>query len=121
MGESSSTAKEELKEDDTTSMTSEISRMSFESARHNIDGSMSLHRKVIGYKIRTISGPIYENKLVKNLTMDICYEATNTNRNGIYILIKICLEGYNQYELSAYIDSSYFIYFEKRSLFSEFM
>ena len=37
--------------------------------------------------------------------METCYEATNTNPNSIYIPIKICLEGYNQYELTAYIDS----------------
>jgi len=82
------TAKEELKEDDTMSMGSEMSRMSFESARYNVDRSMSLHRKVIGYKTRMISEPIYENKFVKNLTMEICYEATNSNPNSIYIPIK---------------------------------
>jgi len=53
--------------------------MSFEPARYIIDRSMSLDRKVIGYKTRTISEPIYEEELVKNLTIEICYEATNTN------------------------------------------
>jgi len=53
---------------------------------------MSPDRKVIGYKIRTISEPIYEDELLKNLTMGICYEATNSNPNGIYIPTKICLE-----------------------------
>jgi len=62
--------------------------------------NMSLDRKVIEYKIRTISEPIYEDKLVKNITMEICYEATNTNPNSIYTPIKIYLEGYNQYKLT---------------------
>jgi len=43
----------------------EMSRMSFESARHSVDRSMSLNRKVIGYKTRTISEPIYEDELLK--------------------------------------------------------
>ena len=49
-GQSSSIAKEELKEDATMSMTSEISGISFELARRNVDQSISLERKVIGYK-----------------------------------------------------------------------
>ena len=53
--------------------------------------------------------------------MKICYEATKTNPNSFYIPIKICLEGYNPYELTAYIDSGCFVYFGKRSLFPEFM
>jgi len=65
-------------------MASEKRRMSFEPARHSVDRSMSIDRKVIGYKSRTISEPIYEDELLKNLTMEICYEATNTNRNSIY-------------------------------------
>ena len=84
-GEYSSSAKEEIKEDDTMSMASEMSRVSFESARHSVDRGMSLDRKVIGYKTRTISEPIHEGELPKNLTMEICYEATNTNPNSIYI------------------------------------
>ena len=95
--------------------------MSFESARHSVDRSMSLDRKVIGYKTRTVSEPIYEDELLKNLTMEICYEATKTNPNSIYIPIKICLEGYNAYELTAYIDSGCSVCFGKRSLFPEFM
>jgi len=95
------------------SMASEMSRMSFEPTRHSVDRSISLDRKVIGYKIRTISEPIYEDELVKNLTMEIWYEATNTNPNSIYIPIKICFEGYNQYELTAYIDSGCSICFER--------
>ena len=91
-GEGSSSAKEEHKEDDAMSMTSEMSRMSFEPARRSIDRIMSLDRKVIGYKTRTISEPIYEDELLKNLTVEICYEATKTNPNSIYISIKICLE-----------------------------
>ena len=53
--------------------------------------------------------------------MEICYEATNTNPNSIYIPIKVCLEGYNKYELCAYIDGSCSVCFGKRSLFQEFM
>ena len=49
-GEGSSSAKEENKEDDAMSVASKMSRMSFESARHSVDRSMSLDRKVIGYK-----------------------------------------------------------------------
>ena len=82
---------------------------------------MSLDRKVIGYKTRTISEPISEDELLKNLTMEICYEATKTNPNSIYIWIKICLEGYNPYKLTAYIDSGCSVCFGKRSLFLEFM
>ena len=36
-GEGSSSAKEEFKEDDAISMTSEMSRMSFETTRHSVD------------------------------------------------------------------------------------
>jgi len=53
--------------------------------------------------------------------MEICYKTTNTNPNIIYIPIKIRLEGYNPYELTAYIDSGCSVCFRKRSLFSEFM
>ena len=120
-GEGSSSSKEELKEDDTMSMTSEMSRMSFEAARPSIDRLTSLDRKVIGYKTRTVSEPIYDDELVKNMTMEICYEATNTNPNSIYIAIKVCLEGYNKYELCTYIDSGCSVCFGKRSLFLEFM
>ena len=93
--------------------------MSFETAVHNVDRSMSLERKVIGYKTRIISELIYEDKLVKNMTMEICYETTNTNPNSVYIPIKVYLEGYNKYELCAYIDSGCSVCFEKRSLFLE--
>ena len=95
--------------------------MSFEPARHSIDGSMSLDRKFIGYKIRIVSKAIYKDELVKNMIMKICYEVTNTNPNSIYILTNVCLEGYNRYELCACIDSDCSVCFEKRSLFSEFM
>jgi len=98
-------------------MASKTSRMSFESTRHSIDRSMSLDRKVIRYKTRTISEPIYEDELLKNLAMEICYEATNTNPNSIYIPIKICLEGYNPYELTASIESGCSVCFGKRLLF----
>jgi len=78
---------------------------------------MSLNRKIIRYKTRTISEPIYENELVKNMTMEICYEATNTNPNSIYILINACIEGCNKYELCAYIGSGCSVCFRKRELF----
>ena len=120
-GEGSSSAREEFKEDDTISMTSDMSRMSFKFTRPSVDWSMSLERKVYRYKIRTISELIYEDELVKNMTMKICYEVTNTNPNSIYIPINVCLEGYNKYELCAYIDSGCFVCFCKRLLFLEFM
>jgi len=59
--------------------------MSFEATRPSIDRIISLERKVIAYKTRTVSEPIYEDELVRNMTMEICYEATNTNPNSIYI------------------------------------
>ena len=70
-GEGFSSAKEELKEDDTISMSSEMSRMSFEPARHSVDRSICLDRKVIGYKTRTVCEPIYEGELLKNMTKEI--------------------------------------------------
>ena len=53
-GEGSSSTKEEIKEDDTMSMASEMSRMSFESARHSVDRHMSLDKKVIGTKLELL-------------------------------------------------------------------
>jgi len=53
--EGSSTTKEELKEDDTMSVASEICRMSFEPERYSVDRSIILDRKVIGYKMRTLA------------------------------------------------------------------
>ena len=82
---------------------------------------MSLDRKVIGYKQRTGSESIYEDELVKNMSMEICYEVINTNPNRIYIPINVCLERYNKYELCVCIDSGCSVYFEKRFLFPEFM
>ena len=102
-------------------MTSEMSRMSFEPIRHRVDRNVSLDRKIIGYKTRIVSEPIYEDELVKNMTMEICYEVTNTNPNSIYIPMNVCLEGYNKYELCAYIDSGCFVCFGKISIFIEFM
>ena len=96
-GEGSSSTKEELKEDDTSSMTNEMSRISFEFTRHSVDRSMSLDKELIGYKTRTISEPIYEDKLVKDMTMEIHYEVTNANYSNIYIPINVCLERYNKY------------------------
>ena len=60
--EGSSTAKEEPKENDIVSSTCEMSRIDFEPVRHSVDRSMSLDRKVIGYKIRYVSEPIYEDE-----------------------------------------------------------
>ena len=73
------------------------------------------------YKKRTVSESIYKNELLKNMTMEICYEVTNTNPNNIYIPINVYLERYNKYELCAYIDSGYSICFGKISLFPEFI
>ena len=88
--------------------------MGFEAARPSVDQIMSLDRKVIGDKTRTVSESIYENELVKNMTMEKWYEVTNTNPNSIYIPIKVCLEGYNKYKLYAYIDSGCSVCFRKR-------
>ena len=88
--------------------------MSFEPARHSVDWSMSLDRKVVRYKTIAVSEPIYKDELVKNMTMKICYEATNRNPNSIYILIKVCSKGYNKYELCAYIDSGCSVCFGKK-------
>ena len=63
--------------------------------------------------MRTVSEPIYEDKLIKNRTKEICYEVTNTNPNRIYIPINACLEGYDRYELCAYINSGCSVCFEK--------
>ena len=49
-GEGSSPTKEEHREDDTISMTSETSRMSFKPARHGVDQIMSPDRKLLGTK-----------------------------------------------------------------------
>jgi len=76
--EGSSSAKEELKEDDIISMTSKMNRICFEPVRHSVDRSMNLERKVIGYKTRIVSEPIYADELVKNMTMNTCYEAIQT-------------------------------------------
>jgi len=46
-------------------MASEMSTMSFEPTRHSVDQSLTLDRKVIGYKTGTISEPIYEVELLK--------------------------------------------------------
>ena len=86
-GEGSSSTKEELKEDDTISMTSQMSIMSFEATKPSLDRLTSMKRKVIGYKTRTVNEPIYEDELIKNMTMKISYEATNINPNSIYIPI----------------------------------
>ena len=79
-------------------MTSEINRMSFEPTRNSVDCSMSLDKKIIGYKTQTISEAIYEEEeeLFKKMTTETCYEPTNTNPNRIYILVNICLKLYNR-------------------------
>ena len=84
IGESSSTSKEE-KKDDTINITSEMSGMSFKPATNTVDRSISLDRKIIGYITRTVSEPTHNDELLKNITMKICYETTNTNPNSIYI------------------------------------
>ena len=84
-------------------MTGKMSRMSFEPARHSVEQSMSLDRKAIRYKARPISESIYEDELVKNMTMEIHCEVTNTNPNSIFP-IKYIVKGYNQSELCANID-----------------
>ena len=103
------------------SIASEMSRMSFEAARSSLDRLTGLEKKVIRYKSRTVSESIYEDELVKNMTIEICYEATNTNPNSIYIPINACLEGYSKYELCAHIDSACSVCFEKGTLFLEFV
>ena len=69
-----------------------MSRMSFEPARYSVYRSMSLDRKVIRYKARTVTEPIYEHELVKNIIIYICYEVANKNPNSIYIPITVCFE-----------------------------
>ena len=49
-GKGCSSANEKLKEDDTISMTSEKSKMSFEIVRHSIDRSRGLGRKFLDTK-----------------------------------------------------------------------
>ena len=63
--EGSLSAKEELKQDDTISMTSEMSKMNFKPARHSVGRSISLNKKVIGYKTIIVSELIYEDELVR--------------------------------------------------------
>ena len=98
-----------------------MSRLSSELVRHSVDESMSLDRKVIRHKPRTISESICQNELVKNMIIEICYEVMNINANSIYILIKVCLDRYNKYELCAYINSGCSVCFGERSLFLKFM
>ena len=50
--EGSSSAKDDNEEDYTMSMASEMSRISFEPTRYSVDRTMSLDRKVIGYKTK---------------------------------------------------------------------
>lgn len=101
-------------------MASEKSRMNFEPVRYSVDRSTSLERKVICYKTSTVSEPIYEDDLAKNMTMETCYEAANTNPNSIYNPINACLKEYNKYELCTYISSGSSVYLRKRSIFPEF-
>ena len=98
-------------------MTSEMSRMSFGSARHSAGQSMSLDRKVVGYKTRTVSEPIYDIESIKNMTTEICNKVANINPDSICIPINVCLEGYNKYKLCAYTDSGCSVCFEKKGLY----
>jgi len=82
---------------------------------------MSLDRKAIGYITKTVTEPSYQDELVKNMSMEICYKFNTIIPNNICIPINTCLEGYNTYEFYAYIDSGCSICFEKGSLFLEFM
>jgi len=119
--ESFLTTTEELKEDNTMGIDSEMSRMSFKLIRHSVDRNMSLDRNITKWKARTINEPTYEDEFAKNLTTEICYEAINTKPNSIYILINIWLGGIiNMNCAPLLIVRGYSIYFRKRSLFSEF-
>jgi len=79
---------------------------------------MSLGKKAIGYKTIIVNEPIYDDELVKNMTMKICYEVTNTNPTSVHIPINVCLEGYNRYELCADNCSDCSVCFGEKSLFS---
>ena len=61
-------------------MASEISRMSFERARHSINQSMSLIESHL-LQSKDFNWEIYEDELFKYLTMEICYEASIANPN----------------------------------------
>ena len=73
-----------------------MNRMSFEPVRNIVDRRMSLARKIIGYKMRTINQLIYKGELLKNMAIKICHDVRNTNPNSIYILINVCSKGYNR-------------------------
>jgi len=79
---------------------------------------MSLGKKAIGYKTIIVNEPIYDDELVKNMTMKICYEVTNTNPTSVHIPINVCLEGYNRYELCADNYSDCSVCFGEKFLFS---
>ena len=66
-------------------MTDKMSRTSFEPVGNNVEWSNSLDIKVIEYEARTISDPIYEDELVKNIIIEIHHEVTNINSNRTYI------------------------------------
>jgi len=53
--EGSSSTKKEFKEDDIISITNEMSGMYFEPARHSVNRSMSLDKKAIWHRTRTVS------------------------------------------------------------------
>ncbi|XP_021721370.1 uncharacterized protein LOC110688928 [Chenopodium quinoa] len=76
-------------------------------------------RKVIGYKTKTVSEPVYEDEV--NMQMEASNEISSTNPNIIYIPIDACIEDYNKYKFCAYIDSGSSTCFGKRSLFPEFL
>ena len=52
---------------------------SFESRWHSVD-----QLRIVRYKTRTVSEPICEDELVKNMTIKICYEVTDNNPNNTY-------------------------------------
>ena len=72
---------------------------------------------MIGYKTKTISEPVYNDE--ENVEIEVCLRVTNPN--SIYISISICLEGFNQYELCAFVDSGCTVCFGKKTLFPDFI
>ena len=76
-------------------------------------------RKLIGFKTKTISEPVYEEDEELNMQVEACLRVTNPN--SIYIPIVICIEGFNNYELCAFVDSGCSVCFGKKTLFPEFM
>ena len=59
---------------------------------------MSLDTKSVIYKRRILNKLLYDDEIVKNMTIEICIEVTYTNPNGICTPKNIYLERYNKYE-----------------------